>query len=681
MIGSVTMYAINACLIDASNPSTHTSATEQIAEKTIRTGPSKQLYCVFSYGERNVPEELRLKHIVSVDLYAMGVVSDIATAQKVGVQIYRNALTITDTAFEYINWNRRGDVLATLEALLESGSSSPKRFKLENISQYDGVGSLNFENGYFAFSLYDIYDGTDDYVYIYKPTVGGVNTGYSPYLVCHYDDVQPKPKVDTTIPSGGFVDRTVDNIFSWRLRTDVDVFLGGFTQTSGFLQWRQGTDGETTSISVGTESNCTIEANTFPAGVVQWRVFLSTDGGDVYSEWITLNTNEVSSTAVVLEPKNVVVDGTKDITFKWEHIISTNTEPTGFDIQISVDGINFTDFVTQTQTNVTRYTVAAGSFGSGPLYWRVRTYNSDNVVGAWSDAAVLTVFASPPTPVLSVVSSSPRAIISWQATDQAAYEYYFSQNPNATYVFGTGRKQKCPYILLDGAQEAFVRIQNKYGLWSDWASATFFVENLSIGNIVLSGKSNGKAILTWFTEHDFDSYILYKNNIPIYKGSSKQFVDNLNKDDDLYLVRGVNGDNYTESNLLALPLNLECNMIADISDFAWLKLRFSDTDLPVVSTVYDKAFSSMNYSGHEYPVVEFSEFKNTTVSLSAAFATKNEAQKLEKLLGKLVCIKTKAGDAVIGVLGTLNKMSNTFYFSYSFTISQVNWNEEIEIDD
>ena len=76
----------------------------------------------------------------------------------------------------------------------------------------------------------------------------------------------------------------------------------------------------------------------------------------------------------------------KEITFKWQHIIETGTEQTKFDIEKSSDGVSFTALASQT-TAIQSYVVAANALAAGTIYWRVRTYNTDNAAGAWSDTA------------------------------------------------------------------------------------------------------------------------------------------------------------------------------------------------------------------------------------------------------------------------------------------------------
>ena len=54
-------------------------------------------------------------------------------------------------------------------------------------------------------------------------------------------------------------------------------------------------------------------------------------------------------------------------------------------------------------------------------------------------------------------------------------------------------------------------------------------------------------------------------------------------------------------------------------------------------------------------------------------------RKIEALLGKLVCAKTKTGDMVIGYLDVLQKDHDGIITTFSFTVQQIDYNEEVQL--
>lgn len=489
------------------------------------------------------------------------------------------------------------------------------------------------------------------------------------------------PEVINALPGAGYVNRQKENVFTWGLEQLNAFDTESIDQLSGVFKWRV-PNGEATSITLGTAKSLTVTANTFPAkSTIEWMVELTTYGElTATSNWVTVTTEDVTSTARAVSPRSTTVDGAQPIKFEWEHIINTGTAQTAADIQTSTDGSTWTDLASVTGAD-TYYTAAANAFAAGSKYWRVRTYNADSVAGAWSDAAQFVVVAAPTTPVISIQSLSPRPEITWQTNEQDAYQVRLGSLYDSKIQFGAEKRWKCPIYLEDGDYTVSVRVQNSFGLWSDWGVGALPITNTPGRAITLAATAGRETALVWESD-GYDYYIVYRDGTAIAKTQGSSYIDRLAIGEVTYRVRGCYDDsaNYGLSNAVAITVTCETIMLLDIAANKWLTLRLSEEQhrQTIVTTAQNIYLVQM--AGQTYPTAEHSIHRSKTVDVSCAFANKAKSRELENMLGKLVCVKTPRGNAVVGYLSELTKNSNSFYDAFTFTVTQINNAEEIDID-
>lgn len=580
-----------------------------------------------------------------------------------------------------------GDIYIAVKtcSLTESWGEQTATYNNRPLSSdiYERTGYIRDSGWTYTDPLYDI-----NYLK-YGAMVGAVSSYYetnistsrhsskAPYLVVHYSDINISGTVESPSPSTGYVPKGLNNTFSWAIGK-TGVCLGDITQVSASFKWRANAQGAITSVACGTNKYCTIPAGTFSTNSIQWMVEVTTNTAEtVTSDWYTLSTVEAQPTATTISPKNTVLDGSQAVTFEWLHTISTGTAQTKADLQKSING---TDWATLATVNgsANTYEAAADTFAAGNLYWRVRTYNTDNTPSAWSEAASCIVVAAPPTPGVSSTQTT-RPLISWAATDQQAYQVKIG-NHDSGLKFGTASSYKLPIYLENGDYIAYVRAQNKYGLWSEWGSCTVAVANTPDATITLTAIASYDVSLTWTDNGDYDAYVVYRDGQAIAKTTDKSYKDRFSIGISSYRVRGIfsGSDNYTLSNTETVTIKIPCVVIADVDEGNWIALRLT----PAVAEhdlVYEKTTTYRHFSGAEYPMAEVSEFQDKTIRLNVAFTKKSSAAVLEALLGKTVCIKTPRGEMVIGALYRLDKTVNSFYVAFNFSVRQTQFGEAVEL--
>lgn len=511
-------------------------------------------------------------------------------------------------------------------------------------------------------------------------TLGDISTTraaaeYRPYCKITYSDTTVTGVIQSPSPSTGYVPKTKDNTFLWSIGKSGECY-GDITQTSATFRWRAAAGQTENEISCGTTMSCTVPANTFATDSVQWQVIITTNTGETLtSDWYTLSTQETTSTATIVEPKSAVLDGSIINRFRWQHIISTGTTQTAADLQSSADKTTWTTLGPVSGAN-TYYDVPANTFAAGQRYWRVRTYNTDNVAGTWSDAASFIVVAAPAAPTVSAVQT-PRPLIAWQSTGQQGYQIAVGDYDSGL-VFGVDNSHKLPVYLPDGAYTVRVRIQNEYSLWSEWGSCPLTVANTPGDAITLTATNDdGDAVLSW-TGGTASEYWIYRDNALIATASSTTYVDCYALGETAYKVRAISDadDNYTDSSIATVELAVSYPKLRAIGeDGEWISLELSGTQTRTHTIARSAGVSYMHFAGATYPSAEISEFEDASYKLEVAFATRVEALRFEALIGLPVCIKNTEGDVIIGMMSQFVRSQSRESYRYAMELTRI----EIEV--
>lgn len=482
----------------------------------------------------------------------------------------------------------------------------------------------------------------------------------------------------TMTPSSGYVPHTNDTIFSWEVSQ-----VSRVQQASAVFQWRVGSSGGVASISIsGNTSTLTIPANTFPAGEIQWRVIItSEDGATATSDWAIISTAESAATAEALEPNGAVVESTSPILFRWSHIIETGTAQTKADLQWSANKSTWTSLATITGS-AQRWTAPANTFTAGTRYWRVRTYNSDNVASAWSDAATFICVGAPAAPVVVIQELSPRPKISWQVEGQQAYQVELVGVYADGTHFGTDKQWQSPLYLADGDYTVRVRVQNEYGFWSAWGVAPLQIINTPGSAITLTAETGREVTLAWAAS-GFDYYIVYRDGTAIARTTEPLYTDRTSIGQVSYQVRGcyASSANYSLSDTVTVTVQTPSTCLYDLDAGQWVDLRYDASAHR--STAYSLArdIQYMQLSGRTYPVAERSEFLQRSLHVACVCFTADDRARMLSILGHLVCVKTPEGNMVTGYIANLSESSDDFFSTYGFDVAQADVKEEIDIDE
>lgn len=485
-----------------------------------------------------------------------------------------------------------------------------------------------------------------------KVTMQSSRTSSPPYLEVTVDTDYLYLETTNT----GFVNQSKDFTFEWKIAPTLHLYDPMTKQiTAQFRLRKKGEEQSQNSDISGETMMHTIPANTLEKTSYEWQVYVLTDDGrSTTTEWQEFSTVDGISSAKVIRPNLITLDGSVDNHFEWEHIISTGSAPRGFEIQYREGSSEWETLIDQKDTEQTYYDVPANTLPAGNLEWRVRTYNSNLSAGNWSDIASVIVRSAPPAPIITGVSSSPRPLISWQAEGQVRAEIQISGKTNA--VLSAAKEYQWTDFLPDGVIVVQVRVQNLFGLWSPWASTTASIQNSPSGKIALSADVNNFAVLLSVSSQYPQNYI-YRDGKLIGKAVKREesetsffYVDYTALGSHTYYAMGVDEQsNYKESEPVSRTVLLDYGVIGEEKQPRWVALKRRRGSYPSHTIKKKYPATLVSYEGNTLPVAYVSDVLEAEHLLEFT-VDKQTADNLEALAGKTVIYKDTRGDLVVGVL-------------------------------
>lgn len=504
---------------------------------------------------------------------------------------------------------------------------------------------------------------------------------YRPYVAIVYDDaVTVTSQVQQeNCPTGGHVDRKTAQTFQWTLEPQGGLICAGdFTQSSARLFWKLDTDANYTAVTIsGTTKSVTIPANTFPAGTIQWYIQATDDQGTTTSTPVySFTTDDATTYAYPTSPSGTIVDGSSPIVFSWTTANNYGSEPSASELQYSEDGAVWVNLATVSGNGVS-YTAAAGTLPSGTLWWRVRSYNQDNVAGPWSSGVMIRNVAAPPAPNVRA-DAVPFAVIRWNSSGQQGYRVTVD-GVDYGVKFGMDKSFALTKPLEDGTHSASVIVQNSFGLWSQPGSVEFQILNEDEGETLTLSSAFGdyENALSWGEIPSAAAYHVYRDEELVVSIHEPVWKDRFAAGAHSYQVLAqLASGNYVRSNIVSGGNPVETPGIALMSGGGWLPLRLSEMSISQQQFNYNRTATARHIAGAVYPVLELSPFEDETANYDVAFTDPEEIQAFDAMRGKVVILKTRGDNVMIGALTQVNKVVGDFYTSFTFAIQRIHWEDE-----
>lgn len=493
--------------------------------------------------------------------------------------------------------------------------------------------------------------------------------------------VTSKPEAVTN--AEGYVNPHVAQTFKWQHVPDGDYYCyGGWTTASATLYWRQAGASTWNSVAAAAgSSEVILQAETMPAGSVEWYVTATDDQGTTASSEIyTISTADTLHTATPVYPIDTTENGDAGIRFIWTDTSDTGAAPTGADLQYSADqGTTWTDFASP-RTSATQYDAPGGGFPSGVLLWRVRSLNAEGTAGPWSEAVSFLCFAAPNPPIIDS-DGKPFLTVTWQSAGQRAYRVTVDDRTYGPY-FGDGKSFTVPEYLTDGSHTVRVEIQNEYGIWNG-AEITVTVANVPGSPVILSGSFDRDAALRWTCEDATADFLIYRNDVQIGHASGYSFTDRTVLDFHTWrVINRLPGGYYTASNTVSGTLCTEGLALALLAGGPWTDLTLSENPIRTTTAAAGRSVVLRQFAGREYPDAEAAPYKTLQISFDVSWtpAQAAQARAFEALIGEAVIWKEPGEEAFVGVLSAFQRSHSCPARSYTATVQRIHWREYVDAD-
>lgn len=517
------------------------------------------------------------------------------------------------------------------------------------------------------------------------------NSQYPPYLNVSLEDPVFDVGEDRLSPTKGFAGKNIDNTFTFTVAPENEEFVGGVIPSPDqiIFRWKP-LNGQAAEITLpGTQTQYIVPAKTFTTDQIQWQITVISNGEQNTSEWFTLTTVDSKPSAKAVSPDNVVVDGSFPVEFRWNHIIDTGSEQTKYELEYSDNnGTSWTPLKSESTSN-TFTTIPADTLPAGNLLWKVRTYNTDDVAGDWSEPVQFIVRAAPSAPYITSISDEARPLVRWQAVGQQAYEIAVFSEDALIYTTGetagTEKSKRIPEYLTPGTYTVKVRIWNTYHIESSWGTGAVQVPQSGLTPPSLAISTQNSTVQAQAGGSGFQKFYLLRDGVPIAKSTNGTFFDfAASAGTHIYTARGIaEGDRFADSEPQQITVSIPYAMIAAIDAMETaVPLIYRRNSEPSWTENLQSMGQAIFVSGRKLQIYESAEYWNNTLSFTFSYRTIEEYQRLKELLfsGKTVRYRGKDGAAYWMVITGLQ--TTTDYMSRDFTMSaqEVDYVERIAYD-
>lgn len=250
------------------------------------------------------------------------------------------------------------------------------------------------------------------------------------------------------------------------------------------------------------------------------------DGTTATTPVAQFTTTDADAIATCISPSGTFTTG--DVTFVWSHRTEYGTPQYAYDLQYSVN--NGSSWTTLANHVVTPNTTTSTTLSDAGVYlWRVRTYNSNDVVGEWAEATFVNqVPANPPTNLQ--ITTTGRPTVSWASVSQSAYQVQFLLDDTVVYDSGAVYTSETSHFANQYFNDTRsyivrVRVYNALGEVSDWIQAGYQQPSVTDVDFTIEANEGGGAIITIIPSNDHVKYFILRNNKPIAEVNGETYTD------------------------------------------------------------------------------------------------------------------------------------------------------------
>ena len=302
--------------------------------------------------------------------------------------------------------------------------------------------------------------------------------------------------------------------------------------TDATVYYKKSTDQSYTSASgtcSGSWSDVLISTNIGLQDGYTYDVYITAtadDGTTATTPVAQFTTTDAAAIATCVSPSGAYTSG--DVTFVWSHRTEYGTPQYAYDLQYSNNnGSSWTTVASHVVTSVTNTSTTLSD--AGVYLWRVRTYNSNDVVGEWAEATFVNqVPANPPTNLQ--ITTAGRPTVSWASVSQSAYQVQFLLDNDVVYDSGAVYTSETSHFVNQYFNDirsylVRVRVYNALGEVSDWLESGYQQPSVTDVDFAITANENGGATITIIPSNDHVKYFILRNGKPIAQVDGDVYTD------------------------------------------------------------------------------------------------------------------------------------------------------------
>ena len=488
----------------------------------------------------------------------------------------------------------------------------------------------------------------------------------------------------------------------WNRHEDIEIrwdywanFLGPYVQKSAIITWRASSGAQEHQIQVNSsEMRGIIPANTISTNQAQFKITATIqfpwNGTTITAEspsWSTLNTEDLQTHTESLSPNGVFVDG-KIVILKWTHVSIYGTKQSKADIQYSsTPAEEWKNLATVTGSD-TSYTASTSMFPAETVYWRVRGYNVDGLAGVWSEPASFTIRKPPDPPEIGTIPAGARPKITWNSINQAAYQVKIANLIDTGPVSGTAQTYQVMDYFPVGSYVVYVRYQNRYGLWSEYAMKELPIAFAPPAAPVVEAYREGLNAVLWIQNSDlYRKIYILKDGKPIARTTTNAYTDYTAGAVNHYTVRGIAADDSWADTDISIDIPLDSGAVLCAADNPSKVITMQQTS---TFQKFNESFSfggeKVDIVGKRYGIWEYSGLDARSVTANEYLVTEEDAEELKTLCAahKTVLYRDAFGNRIWGAITQLSAVHTDYnggaMAAVDMTIMQVDRDETIVYD-
>lgn len=343
-------------------------------------------------------------------------------------------------------------------------------------------------------------------------------------------------------------------------------------------------------------------------------------------------TTDAAAVATCIAPSGAFTSG--NVTFIWSHATEYGTPQYAYDLQYSNNnGSSWTTVANHVVTSSTTTTTTLTD--AGVYLWRVRTYNSNDVVGEWAEATFVNqVPANPPTNLQ--VDTKGRPTVSWASVSQSAYQIQFLLGDSIVYDSGAVYTSEPTHYVNQyfddtRAYTVRLRIYNALGELSGWVETGYQQPSVEDVDFTLTNNDNGGVTIEIIPSNEFVKYYILRNNKLIAGTTEQTYTDDYAIGLTNYSVVGVTADDQSDIQTKGIRVTYPyATLIALNGQKFQINKRVDDAF--EIQTSNQADFNKANFIGDGSPTHYPSDMR--LKSFTAAMF--DDQGIVEDLLGKLV---------------------------------------------